>query len=88
MNLRPLEKKALSEIKAFIDTRYTNDLTLESLAAMHWQDERVSFRKRRLHEAFSTTYLQTIHEYVTAVRMETAKNFLASTDLSIKAIAI
>ncbi|HXD77619.1 MAG TPA: helix-turn-helix transcriptional regulator [Puia sp.] len=87
MNLRPLEKKALSEIKAFIDTHYTDALTLDSLCGRHWQGDEVSFRRRRLHEAFSSTYLQTISEYLATVRMEHAKTLLQTTDLSIRAIA-
>lgn len=87
MNLRPLERKALSEIKTFIDSHYTDDLTLQSLCDRHWQGDQVSFRRRRLHEAFSSTYSQTISEYLTTVRMEQAKTLLQTTDLSIRAIA-
>jgi AraC-like DNA-binding protein len=88
MNLRPLERKAVTQIKAYIDEHYSQEITVDRLSKMSWQDDQVSFRSRRLHEAFAAIFLQTIHDYLIQVRMENAKTLLTATDLSIKAIAI
>jgi AraC-like DNA-binding protein len=88
MNLRPLERKAMSQVKAYIDEHYREEITGERLAQMSWLNAQVSFRSRRLHEAFAAIFLQTIHDYLIHVRMETAKVLLATTDQSIKAVAI
>jgi AraC-like DNA-binding protein len=88
MILRPLEKKAVSEVKAYIDEHYREHITIYSLCARRWQNDEVAFRTRRLHEAFAAIFLQTIHDYQVRVRMEKARYLLEKTDLSIKAIAI
>lgn len=88
MNLRPLERKAVSEIRAYMDEHYREEITVERLAQMKWAEDQVNFRPRRLHDAFAAIFLQTIHEYQITVRMEQAKVLLATTDLSVKAIAI
>ena len=88
MNIRPLERKAGSQVKAYIDEHYREEITIERLSQMSWLDDQVSFRSRRLHEAFAAIFLQTIHDYLIRVRMENAKALLSTTDLSIKAIAI
>lgn len=88
MNLRPLERKALSEVKAYIDEHYGEAITVDILSEKQWQNGQVKFRQRRLHDAFAELFLQTIHDYQIQVRMEKAKDILQSTDLSIKAIAI
>jgi two-component system response regulator YesN len=88
MNLRPLERKAILEIKTYIEEHFSDALTLETLCALPWQNGQVIFRPRRLHDAFSLTFLQTIREFHTDLRMEKAKDLLETTDLSIKAIAI
>jgi AraC-like DNA-binding protein len=88
MKLRPLERKAVSQVKAYIDEHYGEEITIELLSQLRWLDDQVNFRPRRLHDAFTIVYLQTIHDYLIGVRMEMAKTLLASTDMSIKAIAI
>ena len=88
MNLRPLEKKAVSQVKAYIDEHFKEQITVEMLAQMSWQDDQVNFRTRRLHEAFAAIFHQTIHDYVIQVRMDNAKFLLSKTDLSMKAVAI
>jgi AraC-like DNA-binding protein len=88
MNLRPLERKAMSQVKAYIDEHYRDHITVDLLAEMRWQNDQVSFRARRLHDAFAAIFLQTIHDYQIRVRMEKAKTLLEATDLSVKAIAI
>ena len=87
MKLRPLERKAIFEIKAYIEVHYSEQITLDSLSGMQWQDDQVNFRPRRLHEAFSATFLQTIRAYHTHLKMQKAKDLLETTDLSVKAIA-
>ncbi len=88
MILRPLEKKAVSEVKAYIDLHYREHITVDLLAEMSWQDNQVSFRARRLHDAFAAVFLQNVHDYQIQIRMERAKLLLETTDFSIKAIAI
>ena len=88
MNLRPLERKAIFEVKTYIEQHFSKAMTLETLCALPWQNGQVIFRRRRLHDAFSLTFLQTIREFHTKVRMQKAKDLLETTDLSIKAIAI
>lgn len=88
MNLRPLEKKAVSEVKTYIDEHYREHITIEKLCRMSWQNEQVNFRTRRLHDAFAAIFLQTIHDYQIRVRMENAKALMTTTDLSIKAVAL
>ena len=87
MIIRPLEKKALSEIRTFIETHYGEPVTVRLLAEKRWQNDQVSFRPRRLHDTFTALFLQTIHDYLTQVRMERARTLLETTDLGIKAIA-
>jgi AraC-like DNA-binding protein len=88
MNLRPLERKAVSKVRAYIDEHYREEITVEQLAQMSWQNDQVNFRSRRLHDAFAAIFLQTIHDYQIKVRMEQAKVLLGTTDLSIKAVGI
>jgi AraC-like DNA-binding protein len=88
MILRPLEKKAVSEVKAYIEEHYREHITVDLLARMNWQSDQVSFRTRRLHDAFAAIFLQTIHDYHIRIRMERAKLLLETSDLSIKAIGI
>ena len=88
MNLRPLEKKAIAEVKAYIDEHYREGITVDNLCDLRWQNDQVVFRRRRLRDAFAGLFLQTIHEYQLRVRMEVAKRLLETTDNSIKAIAI
>jgi AraC-like DNA-binding protein len=88
MNMRPLERKAVTQVKAYIDEHYPEPVTVEMLSQLSWQEGQVNFRSRRLHEAFAQVFLQTIHDYLTHVRMENASVLLATSDLSIKAVAI
>jgi AraC-like DNA-binding protein len=88
MNLRPLERKALTQVKTYIDEHYREDITVNLLCDLRWQNDQVVFRPRRLHDAFADHFLQTIHEYQIRLRMEKAKCLLETTDLSVKAIAI
>ena len=94
MNLRPLEKMAILQVKAYIDEHYMNQFTISELSNHSWQvvsksiQHDIFFNAMRLHKVFQLTFLQTIHSYQTAIRMEKAKELLLHTDLSIKAIAI
>lgn len=88
MNLRPLEKKAIAEVKAYIDEHYKENLTVNGLATREWNNGAVRFRARRLHDGFTAVFLQSVHAYHISIRMETAKTLLETTDLSVKAIAI
>jgi two-component system response regulator YesN len=88
MNLRPLERKAIFEIKTYIEEHFSDAMTLQTLCALPWQNGQVIFRPRRLHDAFILTCLQTIREFHTNLRMQKAKDLLETTDLSIKAIAL
>ena len=94
MNLRPKEAKALSQIKAFIESQYNQRLTISELSKRSWPvihheiTTKVIFSPVRLQMAFKSIFLLTIHEYQNAVRMEKAKELLIATDQSIKSIAI
>jgi two-component system response regulator YesN len=87
MNLRPLERKAIFQVKSYIEEHFLEMVTIEELSSLAWQNDEVTFRPRRLHNAFQETFLQTIHQFHTGLRMEKAKELLETTDLSIKAIA-
>jgi two-component system response regulator YesN len=88
MNLRPLEKKAIAEVKAYVDVHFKENLSVQVLAAREWCNGAVRFRTRRLHDGFIAVFLQSVHTYHIQIRLETAKTLLETTDLSVKAIAI
>jgi AraC-like DNA-binding protein len=94
MNLRPKEAIALSQIKTFIESQYNQHLTIKELSKRSWAvthqeiTTNVIFSPVRLQMGFKSIFLLTIHEYQTEVRMEKAKVLLATTDQSIKSIAL
>lgn len=68
-------------IKKYIDGHYKENISLSMLAKMFYRS------KEHLSRTFKKTFLMTLSEYLTALRMEKAKVLLGNENLTLKDIA-
>jgi len=68
--------------RAFMDEHYDAPLDLAQIA------ERASFSRYHFLRLFRATFEQTPHQYLTSLRIERAKQLLASGDLSVTEVCL
>ena len=80
-NLMNSKKQNLQEIKDYLDTHYTEKITLDALA------ERFYINKFYLTRVFKEQFGQSVTNYLVQLRITQSKRLLRFTDRSIEAVA-
>lgn len=81
MKLSNDDLQKIAQVKSILEKEYRNDNTHAHLAS------RVNTNESKLRKAFKLVNNITIYEYLTRVRIEKAKELLATTDDPVKTIA-
>lgn len=81
MPLRQEDLEKAHLVKAIIEKEFYKPLTVDSLV------DRVNTNKFKLKIAFKLITGYTVHEYLTKVRMDNAKDLLENTELTVEQIA-
>ena len=81
MKLSHDDLQKIEQVKSILEKEYRNDNTHAHLAS------RVNTNESKLRKGFKLVNNKTIYEYLTLVRIEKAKELLATTNDPIKAIA-
>lgn len=76
------DKDSLAIVKAHIDCRYYEAVTIDQLARL------ACMSPSKLKYSFRVTYGTTLYQYIMATRARTAERLLIETDLSVSQIAM